>query len=538
MILNERKKYTIAPFIAVVLALVIIIIILFLPPYIGMEDNGDFQRVIYAEGLYDLPENSDLLYEGYFIKEYGIMQHYNEHGNIIFTTQSLFIKPAVWLDQLLTGNDDVFDLRYFGVIMTVYFLAVLYFLVDSLSNKMTLVGSILISLICVYIFCDIGYIAYFNSFYAEPLAYISIMACITCALLFAQGRYNKYVVLGMFLLNGMILTLSKQQFAPIGAILGVICLFFLMNADGRLLKRLIVASSVLLLVTGIATYMLIPTGFVNINLYHSMTRGMLMTSDNPPETLEEFDIDPHYELLNESIYFDKYPVINPEDERLHEDFYSHYDIASIVKHYATHPGAFVEMLDRAVHNAYIIRPDMGNYEYATGQPPNAHSQIFSVHSNLKRTYVPKTSGFVIIWMLVVGAILFKKRLKQIVVIGITLVGLSQIVVSILGAGDADLAKHVFLYNVTFDIVNVIVFAHIVAFFDGRYRKKRIALIASENEVYEPMTRMELHGNRRRRELRNRKTKKANEPMTRMELHGHWTRKVSLSRITRNKRGMM
>lgn len=538
MSLNERKKYTIAPVIAVVFALVIIIIILFLPPYIGMEDNGDFQRVIYAEGLYDLPENSELLYEGYFIKEYGIMQYYNEHGNIIFTTQSLFIKPAIWLDQLLTGNDDVFDLRYFGVIMTVYFLVVLYFLVDSLSNKLTLVGSLLISLMCVYIFCDIGYIAYFNSFYAEPLAFISIMACITCALLFAQGRYNQYVVLGMFLLNGMILTLSKQQFAPIGAILGVICLFFLMNADGRLLKRLIVASSGLLLVTGIVTYILIPTGFVNINLYHSMTRGMLMTSDNPPETLKEFDIDPHYELLNKTIYFDKYPIIDPEDERLHENFYSQYNISSIVKHYATHPGAFIEMLDLAVHNAYIIRPDMGNYEFATGQPPNAHAQIFSVHSNLKRTYVPKTSGFVIIWMLVVGVILYKKRLKQIVVIGVMLVGLSQIVVSVLGAGDADLAKHVFLYNVTFDIVNVIVLAHIVAFFDGRYRKKRFALIDSENEVYEPKTRMELHGHRRRKASRIHKTKEVNEPMTRMELHGHRSRKVSRNRKTKNKRGMM
>ena len=39
-----------------------------------------------------------------------------------------------------------------------------------------------------------------------------------------------------------------------------------------------------------------------------------------------------------------------------------------------------------------------------------------------------------------------------------LAGLSQIFISVIGAGDADLSKHVFLFNLTFDfmLINFIV----------------------------------------------------------------------------------
>ncbi len=479
-IMSLIKKSPTGPIAAVVMAAVIITIVLFLPPFVGMEDNGDFSRVTYGEGLYDLPQNSDLLYNGYFIKEYGIMQYYNEYTNTVYSSQFMFIRPAILLDQLFTGNDDIFDLRFLGIVYSIYFLIVLYFLVDYFSNKLTIFSSLLIAAVSVFVFVDTGYTAYFNSFYAEPLAYISLMACITCGLLYSDNRYNKFVLLGGFLLNGMILTFSKQQFAPIGVLLGILGLFFYLKAKGRLYKWLIALSSAVLAVTGILTYTLISNDFTNINLYHSMTRGMLMTSYDPPETLDTFGIDSQYELLNETIYFDKYPEIDPENEMLKEDFYSHYNILSIVKHYASNPGAFAEMLKLAAKNAYKNRPSMGNYEYRTGYPPNTTAQDFSLHSNLKAIYTPKTLGYIIIWMIVALVLLYKKRLKQIIVLGLIIIGLSQIIVSIIGAGDADLAKHIFLYNVAYDIVNVILFAHIVKFFDEKYRAKKYGTIVQED----------------------------------------------------------
>lgn len=469
-------RYPIVPIGTVLVAAVIIMIVLFMPPYIGMEDNGDYARVTYCQGLYDLPENSELLYNGYFIKEYGIMQYYNEYSSTVFTSQAIFIQPAIWLDKLFTGNDNIFDLRFLGIVMSVYFLVVLYFLVEYFTYRLSLISQLIIAVACLFIFVDTGYTAYFNSFFAEPLAYISLLACITCALLYAEGRYNQYMLLAGFVLNGILLTLSKQQLAPIGAVLGILCLFFYMKAGARLFKWLVALSSAALVLSGILTYMLISTEFTNINLYHSLTRGVLMTSEDPPDTLETFDIDSQYELLNQTIYFDRYPVIDPEDVRLQENLYSKYNIFSIVKHYVTHPDAFMEMMKLAAQSAYRIRPDLGNYEYNSGYAPNEKAQIFSVYSNLKQTYTPKTTGFIVIWMVVVIALLYKKRMKQIIVGALILIGLSQIIVPIIGAGDADLAKHMFLYNVAFDTVNIIILAHIVAFIDKRYKVKKAAAV--------------------------------------------------------------
>lgn len=466
------KRHPIGPLVAVLLSGIIIVSVLFLPPYVGMEDNGDYARIIYGEGLYDLPENSELLYNGYFIKEYGIAQYYNEYSNSVFTSQFIFIQPAIWLNKLFTGNSNIFDLRFLGLVMTIYFLVVLYFLVDYLTHKLRLGSVLLITAVCTFIFADTGYTAYFSSFFAESIAYISLMAAITCALLIAEGRRNKYFLLAWFLVNGAILTFSKQQYAPVGVILGILCLFFFIRAHGRLYKSLIALSSAVLIVMGIFTYSLISVEFTNINLFHSMTRGVMMTSDNPPQTLETFGIDDKYELLNKNIYFDKYPVIDPEDQKLKEEFYSKYNVLSVVGHYVSNPDAFMEMMKTAAKNAYRIRPDLGNFEHSSGLPPETKCESFSNYSHIKEISAPKTFGFIIIWTFVALALLYKKRLKQITIGALIIIGLSQIIVPVIGAGDADLAKHMFLYNVAFDLVNVIMISHIVAFFDRRYQTSK------------------------------------------------------------------
>ncbi len=471
------------PIFAILAAAIIITLVLFIEPFVGMEDNGDFSRVAYGEGLYDLPENKDILQNGYFIKEYGIMQYYNEYSSTVITSQFILIQPAIWLDKLFAGNDEIFDIRFLGMLQAIYFLAVLYFLVEYLSHKLTLVSSLLIAAACVLVFVDTGYIAYFNSFFAEPLAYTSLMACVTCALLYSDNRYNKYVLLAGFVLNGLILTFSKQQFAPIGVLLGILCLFFYIKAKkGKLFKALIAVASGTLMAAGITTYLLISVQFTNINMFHAMTRGVLMTADNPAETLQTFDIDSQYELLNREIYFDRYPLIDAEDEMLIEGFYSKYNVLTIVKHYVSNPTAFTQMLKLAAQNAYRIRPALGNYEYNSGYSPNTLSQSFSVYSAIKEIYTPKTIGFMIIWTIIVMALLYKKRFKQIIILGVILIGYSQILVSVFGAGDADLAKHVFLYNVAFDMVNLVMIAHIIAYFDGKYSEKRFKANGGQSDI--------------------------------------------------------
>lgn len=468
---RPRELYKGVPLLTVLTAIVVITVVLFMQPCIGMEDNGDFQRVTYAQGLYDLPENSDLLYNGYYIREYGIMQYFNEYGTTVYSSQFLFIQPAIWLDKLFTGNDAVFDLRFLAAVLAVYFLIVFYFFLSYLTYRLTLVGALAIGAVSIFIFLDTGYTAYFSSFYAEPVAFISLLGCTTCVLLYLDHRYPPTILLVAFLINGIILTFSKQQFAPVGVLLGVMIFLFYRKEQCKWFKSLISVFSLALIVTGAATYLLISASFTNINMYHSMTRGVLMTADNPAKALQSFDIDSQFELLDSTIYFDKYPEIDPENQLLQDNFYSHYNVVSIVKYYAENPKAFTDMLNLAAKSAYRNRPNMGNYEFSAGFPANTLTDCFALSSKIKLAYTPKTLGFIIIWTALVLALLYKKRKKMLTVFGLIMVGLSQVLVSIIGAGDADLAKHIFLYNVAFDVVNVVLIANVIGFFDTLYQKK-------------------------------------------------------------------
>ena len=474
---RKRELAAFVPTVTVLTAIIIITVVLLLPPYIGMEDNGDFQRVTYSQGLYDLPENSELLYQGYYIKEYGIMQYFNEYETNVYSSQFLFIQPAIWLDKLLTGNDLVFDLRFLAVVLAAYFMAVLYFFMEYMTRKLTLISSLLIGAVCVFMFLDTGYTAYFSSFYAEPVAFVSLMACITCLLLYIGGYYRPMVLLALFLMNGLILTFSKQQFAPVGILLGILIFLFYKKERGKKFKVMIFVSSAMLMTMGVVTYLLISSSFTNISMYHTMTRGVMMVSDNPAEAVESFDIDAQYELLDSTIYFDKYPVIEPENTLLKENFYNHYNVFSIVKYYMENPEDYIKLLKIAARVAYQIRPMQGNYEYSEGYPPNTHTSTFALHSKLKLEYTPKTIGFIIIWICVVVALLHKERRKTVLVFGFFIIGVSQIIVTTIGAGDTDLAKHLFLYNESFDMINLILFANIVRFFDEKYQRKRAKFAA-------------------------------------------------------------
>lgn len=441
---------------AAMLAGMLVFAILFLSPVVGMADNGDFYRIMVGNGLYKLDRYEDDQYFSYFSKEYGQYQYYNEFGSGFQSAQTPLIQLAVLLDRLFTGEDGRFDIRFQAALLSACLVADVYLLTRYATLRAKGGTAYLIALIAVFIFADVGYAAYFNSFYAEGLAYVCFLAVIACALLLSSGQGKSALLMILFALFGVILTFSKQQFAPLGILLGILCLF-LNNPkrDFSLKKKLLWLKrgcAALLAAAGILTYVLIPQEFVDINSYHAMTRGVLMTSENPEKALAEFGISPQYALLDQTIYYEKNPVIDVQDPMLKDDFFAKYGFVSIAKYYVLHPDQLLTMLDTAAKSANSIRPEsIGNYEKSAGREPGAQSSFFSLYSTLKKAWVPKTVGFILLFCAAMLATSFKDRQRTIILAFVMLMGLSQIAVSIIGAGDADLSKHIFLYNVAFDV---------------------------------------------------------------------------------------
>lgn len=447
---------------------------LFVPPFIGMADNGDFSRILYGNGIYFNAPDYGEQYFGYFVKQYGIMQYFNEHAEPLFSSQSLFIRLSLWLNRLFI-SDLVFDIRMQAAVYWVLYVAAVYLLVEALTWKVPGKLGYPIAMIAAFVFGDTGYTAYFNSFFGESVVLLTSLFAVSAVLLMCRERYHDYVLLALFAVSILLLTTSKQQNAPVGVVAGITGWMLVLARKSRPYRSIASSVLILFLVAGVATYALIPQLFVHINQYHAMTRGALLMSDNPEKTLQFFDIDEQYALLAGSNYFERYTTVDVDSALLKNEFYRHYGFVSLVGYYAAHPSQAGMLLNLAAQHAFSIRPPaMGNYERTEGKPFGEHTSFFAGYSALKEAMAPKTFGFIVIWMIVVIGMYvpsflrhcklksWKRAMKLPMLVMFMLIGLSGIAVSLIGAGDADLSKHQFLFTAMFDIVSVVAIADLVA----------------------------------------------------------------------------
>lgn len=472
---------------------------------IGMADNGDYFRVLTANDMYSFQQqDSNDQFFGYFNKDYGIREYYNDaKAGGITTSQNIFVKAAEAIDTSVT-HDFIFDIRYLAGIQILMLALGIYLFVDYLTFKKKPLASYLIAILVVFVFADLAYGAYFNSFYQEGIVYVSFMICISSALILGQKRkYNPYFLMALFAFSAFVLIFAKQQNAPLGVVLAVLCVFIALRTHLKTLKSMALIIAGALAVSGIAVYALIPQEFVDINKYHAMTRGTMLSSENPEDALSEFMINRQFTLLNGTNYYDSYPFVNLQSDALSENFFSKYSYTDIAMYYFNHPDQFSTMINYASANLYQTRPNaMGNFEKAAGYEYGEKTKFFVLFSTLKQNITPKTIGFLIVWCL--GALLMglKNRFQMMVILLSIAMGLSQVFVAIVGAGDADFAKHVFLYTLVFDYINVIGFSWMIGFiFRGnRDKLEKIPTEQIEEGYYTeyPEERRARYGERRTR----------------------------------------
>jgi len=481
------------PLIAAIGVLLVTVAALFTSPYVGIADNGDFFRIIYSNGLYFNAPDYDGQYFGYFVKQYGIYQYFNENGAILDSSQSLFIKLSIALNKLLFSSQ-IFDIRFQAAIYTFLYVIAVYLLVAAITWKLPRKTGMFIAVLAIFIFGDTGYTAYFNSFYSESLVMIMMIFVFASWLLIYRQRYNNYVLLGLLTASTLILTTSKQQNAPVGIIIAVLALSLLWIRRDKLFRVLTLASISLMLFAGVATYLHISKEFVNINQYHSMTRGVLKESADPEAALKSFGINEQFAILKGSIYYEQYGTVDVESPMLEDSFYTRFGFGSILKYYIAHPGQLGSILDEAAQSAFTIKPAaMGNYEQSAGKAFREHSHFFTAYSLLKDKLAPKTFGFIILWMIVVlGLHLpsfaakvksadFRGMQRMVLILATMGIGLSGILVSIIGAGDADISKHEFLFNLSFDLVTLMTVSGMI----GRRTESSRSSMATGSEAPYP-----------------------------------------------------
>lgn len=438
---------------------------LFIKPVIGMADNGDFFREIHNVGLYYLSDSFEDRHFGYFNKLFGIRQYPFEKNTGFVSSLSLLIRGAVATDKLFT-HDFVFDIRWLAAFYTAAFLVAFYVLLKNLSEGIKL-PVVVVAAAAILIFGDVGYISYFNSFYGEPASYVFLFLML--ASIFRIIKKEKPTVLDFlgFALCALVFVGAKQQNSPIAVLIAIVCVRMLLLRKDRLWRTVIASCTAVILIVSSFVYLSITDDIKHINQYHALTRGILQNSKDTEKDVEELGLDRKYSLLAGTTYYDKYSLEHSESELMNTEFYPEYGFGGIVKFYLTHMDRLIEKLDIAARNGFSIRPKViGNYEKAENLEYGKKAGLFSLWSTAKEAVFPKSFKFIVFFYAAYYAVLLKlyigrlkngdlrEKIKLEVFAMVGLIGLIQFGVSFVGAGDADMAKHLFLFDVCFDFMFV------------------------------------------------------------------------------------
>ncbi len=485
-LINKKLENLNFPIIAVILAALIGINTLFIKPIVGMANNGDYFRIMVSNNLYYLREgpNHEPEYFKYFQPYYGVDNFYNQQKKLLVSTQSLLIKPAMFLDRLITGNDKVFDLRFLGGLLLVFQLIATYLIIKVFCSYLrTGIGKAVITFMYLFVFMDTGYIAYLNSLFGEGVNIPFFLLSVGILLYMIRfKKFNWYMIL-LFSFTTFIFFGAKQQLAPVGILVAILLFRFMYYKRNLEVKVVSISLIVLLAASSVYLYSAIKGDFQYINKYHALNRGILLENNNPDSALKSMGINEQYSLLENTIYFGSVKQVDLQNKGLIKDYYDKLGVGAIIKYYIFHPKDMIKMLKLGFNNAYQIRPhELGNYTKDSGKPPLSRSYFWSGWSYFKYKFLPNNLVASLAYIGIFFYFSIKRyyraykdgdddtRFTEEVYYYIFLIGLSQIAASLIGAGDADLAKHEFMYNMTFDFLFLVCIKNLILKIERRWLK--------------------------------------------------------------------
>lgn len=438
-------------------------------PKIGMADNGDFYRIMVSNDLAHLANRPSSDSFSYFNSNYSMLKYYNPLSASLNTTHSIIIQLGIFMNKMLT-KDSIFHIEFIAIQLIVVLAFAVALLVDEvcyfLKSRWL---KYLCAMFAVVIFADTGYTAYFSSFFGESVTYPFFLLSIGALLKIGKngGGWQIFWIL-LFTFATYMFMGSKNQFAASGILAALLLLILIPMVIRRqkIVAGITLMCACALVALALSFYKDIDEDIYLINKYHSVTRGLILYEPSADQLLVDIGVDPKYEVLKGSIFFDYTPLIHPRDAVLLDDFYAHYDLFKLTKYYLLNPNQLYKVLSMGGKNSFSIRPEViGNYERASGKEASLRTSTFTMWSYFKENSLPHKIQFLTLCLLISLALgflrLYQNRLAmsswqrfacELTWIYLVGIGLSQILVSIIGAGDTDLKKHLFLVNVVFDIM--------------------------------------------------------------------------------------
>ena len=450
---------------------VIMTVILLLPPYLGLSNDGSLDSVMADVGLAPFDPDAEDPYFSYYDRLYLIAPD----GWTPNTTPHLLegtIRFAIWLDEVITGQDGVFDIRVLAAIYMVLYLVVLFPMFRGVLSRVRMYSEgLTLAIVSVVIFGDMTIVVRFASFYTQPWELILLILLVDAAFLIPWKKDAWLPQVSI--LAACWLLMELNNYYALASIVFSMAYWLLMRRKTDVIHRTayLIAAVLLCFISVVNGTHMLETQ-TKVEKHDQMTRGVLFQADNPEEALEFFGIEPRYSVLTDNYAAQSFPAADIYSGVLDEGFLDQYDTGEVALYYITHPLDLVSLFDVGAHSAFITRSDFsGNYERSMGLPPRAKSPMMSIWSTFKEQSAPKTAG---LFLLLGAALIFFRRGSKddtpegeaekvftMMCLLLIVFAIAQLLTVLIMSGDSLLVRQSFMMSVFIDILVVLFLSEVL-----------------------------------------------------------------------------
>lgn len=460
-------------------ALTIAAYVLLLPPQPGLADQGDFDRIMFAAGIEPTPESLNdpgaVRFLDYPVTEYKISEpNPLRFLAMLVGTSMAYLISLISLTCILLSQD-TFKTGYLAVVYLLMYLPALYITLKYLNIKSRTKLALFMP-IALLVFLDGNYLVWFNSLYGEPMMIVSLALYIAAWIYYIYQRRVLKSEAGLF---KIILFIFAAAFLLVGSKLQVISALpvILFMLAGLFLenRRFLKKDEVWLFGILYVFLILYPAGFNLANRsiyketqYNAVFYGILQDSPNPRQDLLDLGLNP--DLMADAgkhafLPKEEYTKYVPHNELTEKQFYSRMSNGKLIKFYLTHPARFIKGMEYTAGQAFTTSTFLGKYSRQYSEEPVREFDRFTLWSSLRQHPALKNLWFVLstyFAVLIVSLFEYIKnagrnavRARIRLLWAVMAIGLLQFPMPLVGNGQADTGKQLFLFNFIFDLMLVI-----------------------------------------------------------------------------------
>jgi hypothetical protein len=462
------QKSFIAEKIFITLFALAIIYQIFVPPVVGLADNGDFSRIIDKVGIIPTAEKQ---YLGNIDLVFQIEPRFTLKG---YQSSELFFVYASILLNGIFSKDGQYYILILAAIHVAALLVCIWLILRGIHAARFHAKWVIYACMLLF-FTDVGYVAYLNSLYSEPASLIFLALVFGVFFLVLQrasaGEVSLAWILAFFAAS-LLFVVAKPQNAAMGIFLAYLGfrIFLLLSPKGFSPKARkwvggafaagLVVISFLFFAFGLPRY------YRSGDLWNSVFLEIVGHSNNPVQDLQELGLSPDMVIYKSTSAFSA--GVKRQD---FEDFQHSWLYFRIFKFYVVHPDRLFALIDSSTSEAFILQPEnLGNFTISENS--FTRSKAFAVWNNLRDTALPKSIWTLVGWLAInIAAIIIKvrkfdhsptERLISEAHLTIVLMAVFQYLTVIMAEGTFELTKHMFLFNILMDVSLIFVIAYLVS----------------------------------------------------------------------------